>query len=62
MYTIKPAAQLTGVPEASFLRAWERRYGVWVPHRSESGYRLYDEEALAVISTMRRLIGDGWTP
>lgn len=61
MYTIKRAAQLTGVPEAS-LRAWERRYGVIVPHRSESGYRLYDREALAVISTMRRLVADGWAP
>ncbi len=61
MYTIKRAAELTGVPESS-LRAWERRYGVPVPQRSESGYRLYDREALAVISTMRRLVDDGWSP
>ncbi len=61
MYTIKRAAQLTGVPETS-LRAWERRYGVPVPQRSESGYRLYDREALSVISTMRRLVDDGWSP
>ena len=59
MYTIKQAARLTGVSEAS-LRAWERRYGVVVPMRNESGYRLYDEAALASISTMRRLIDDGW--
>lgn len=61
MYTIKRAAQLTGVPEAT-LRAWERRYGVWVPQRSDSGYRLYDLDAIAVISTMRRLVVDGWSP
>ena len=61
MYTIKRAAQLTGVPETS-LRTWERRYGVFVPHRSDSGYRLYDHEALAVISTMHRLVTDGWAP
>lgn len=61
MYTIKRAAQLTGVPETS-LRAWERRYGVPVPQRSESGYRLYDREALSIISTMRRLVDDGWSP
>lgn len=61
MYTIKRAARLTGVPETS-LRTWERRYGVFVPHRSESGYRLYDQEALAVISTMRRLVDEGWAP
>ena len=61
MYTIKQASRLTGVSEAS-LRAWERRYGVVVPHRNESGYRLYDEEALAAVSTMRRLVDDGWSP
>ncbi len=61
MYTIKLAAQLTGVPETS-LRAWERRYGVFAPHRNESGYRLYDQEALTVVSIMRRLVDDGWTP
>ena len=61
MYTIKQASRLTGVPEAS-LRGWERRYGVVVPHRNESGYRLYDEEALSAVSTMRRLVDDGWSP
>ena len=61
MYTIKQASRLTGVSEAS-LRAWERRYGVVVPQRNESGYRLYDEEALAAVSTMRRLVEDGWSP
>jgi methanogenic corrinoid protein MtbC1 len=61
MYTIKQASRLTGIPEAS-LRSWERRYGVVVPHRNESGYRVYDEEALAAVSTMRRLVDDGWSP
>src|SRR5215210_1151764 len=60
MYTITQAARLTGVSVAS-LRAWERRYGVVVPMRNESGYRLYDEAALAAISTMRRLVDDGWS-
>ena len=60
MYTIKQASRLTGVSEAS-LRGWERRYGVVVPHRNESGYRLYDGEALAAVSTMRRLVDDGWS-
>ena len=61
MYTIKQASRLTGVSEAS-LRAWERRYGVVVPHRNESGYRLYDEQALSAVSTMRRLVDTGWSP
>lgn len=61
MFTIKQAAQRTGVPEAS-LRAWERRYGVVTPRRSESGYRMYDDQALATISDMRRLVDEGWSP
>jgi MerR family transcriptional regulator, light-induced transcriptional regulator len=61
MYTIKQAARLTGVPESS-LRAWERRYGVVTPHRNDAGYRVYDEAALAAVSSMRRLVGDGWSP
>src|SRR3954447_4054643 len=61
MYTIKQASRLTGVSETS-LRAWERRYGVVVPGRTESGYRIYDENALAAVSAMRRLVAAGWTP
>lgn len=61
MFTIKQASARTGVPVAS-LRAWERRYGVVAPRRTESGYRLYDEQAIAAISAMRRLVDQGWTP
>ncbi|HEY0774158.1 MAG TPA: MerR family transcriptional regulator [Nocardioidaceae bacterium] len=61
MFTIKQAAQRTGVSEAS-LRAWERRYGVVTPRRTESGYRMYDEQALATVSAMRRLVEEGWSP
>jgi DNA-binding transcriptional MerR regulator/methylmalonyl-CoA mutase cobalamin-binding subunit len=61
MYTIKQAARLSGVGEAS-LRAWERRYGVVVPQRNDSGYRVYSQEDLAAISSMRRLVDDGWSP
>jgi MerR family transcriptional regulator, light-induced transcriptional regulator len=61
MFTIKQAAQRTGVSEAS-LRAWERRYGVVAPRRTESGYRMYDEQALATVSAMRRLVEEGWSP
>jgi DNA-binding transcriptional MerR regulator/methanogenic corrinoid protein MtbC1 len=61
MYTIKQASRLTGVPVPS-LRAWERRYGVVVPRRTDSGYRIYDEEALRAVSDMRRLVAEGWAP
>src|SRR3954447_14562368 len=59
MYTIKQAARLTGVSESS-LRAWERRYGVVAPRRSETGYRLYDPASLETVLRMRRLVAAGW--
>jgi methanogenic corrinoid protein MtbC1 len=39
-----------------------RRYGVVVPRPNDSGYRVYDEEALAAVATMHRLVSDGWSP
>ncbi len=47
---------------AALLRAWERRYGVVAPTRTASGYRLYDEGAIARLRTMRRLVDAGWAP
>ncbi len=61
MLTIKAAAEQTAVPVAT-LRAWERRYGIANPVRTDAGYRLYDDRALAEIRTMRTLLEDGWAP
>lgn len=60
MYTIKHAAQRVGITTAT-LRAWERRYGVVAPHRSESGYRLYGEHDVAVLHSMKQLVDQGWS-
>ncbi len=60
MYTIKAAASRAGVSVAA-LRAWERRYGVVQPVRTSSGYRLYDDEAIARLRAMRALIRNGWS-
>ncbi|TAL07433.1 MAG: MerR family transcriptional regulator [Chloroflexota bacterium] len=59
MYTIKQAAALSGVG-VSLLRAWERRYGVVTPARSPGGYRLYDDDAIARLRSMRQLVDGGW--
>ncbi|MFE4001781.1 MerR family transcriptional regulator [Nocardioides sp. YIM B13467] len=59
MYTIKHAAQRVGITTAT-LRAWERRYGVIAPHRSESGYRLYGDHDVAVLRSMKQLVDQGW--
>ena len=58
MYTIKQAAIRSGV-SVPLLRAWERRYGIVLPARTATGYRLYDDAALARLRTMRRLVDEG---
>ncbi|KGN39677.1 MerR family transcriptional regulator [Knoellia aerolata] len=60
MYTIKRAAELTGIGLAT-LRAWERRYGVVSPSRTESRYRLYSDNDVRALSIMASLVDDGWT-
>lgn len=59
MYTIKQAAARSGVG-VSLLRAWERRYGVVAPIRTPGGYRLYDDEAITRLRSMRQLVDGGW--
>ncbi len=61
MYTIKQAASRSGVP-VDTIRAWERRYGVVAPPRTESGYRLYDDDAIRYLDAMRRLVASGMQP
>lgn len=60
MYTIKQAALRSGV-NVSLLRAWERRYGIVAPSRTDSGYRLYDDDAIARLRAMRMLVDAGWS-
>jgi DNA-binding transcriptional MerR regulator/methylmalonyl-CoA mutase cobalamin-binding subunit len=60
MYTIKEASARSGVG-IPLLRAWERRYGVVVPTRTASGYRLYDDGAIDRLRAMRHLIATGWS-
>jgi len=61
MYNIKEAAARAGVT-VPVLRAWERRYGIVRPARTPSGYRQFDDDTIARIRTMRRLVDAGWPP
>lgn len=61
MYTIKQAAMRSGV-NVALLRAWERRYGIVTPVRTDAGYRLYDDEAIGRLRAMRSLVDGGWSP
>ncbi|MBC8068928.1 MAG: cobalamin B12-binding domain-containing protein [Deltaproteobacteria bacterium] len=52
---------MTGVAAAT-LRAWERRYGVPVPSRTDSSYRVYSEADVEMIRKLRRLCDEGMAP
>lgn len=60
VYTVKQVAIMTGLP-ATTLRAWERRYGVVHPHRTESHYRMFSEAEVARLRAMVQLIEAGAT-
>ncbi len=53
LFPIREVSRLTGV-NAVTLRAWERRYGLIQPTRTDSGHRLYSP---ADIDDIRRILG-----
>ncbi len=57
-FRIAAVSELTGVPEPT-LRAWERRYGVPRPERTNSGYRYYGPLEVQQIRDMHRLCASG---
>ena len=54
-------ARRAGIPAAT-LRAWERRYGIVDPQRTEAGYRLYSPEDERRLRAMVGLIERGLAP
>lgn len=60
-YRIQTVSEMTGVPAAT-LRAWERRYGIPSPERTESSYRLYSDRDVELIQKLRSLCEDGMAP
>lgn len=60
-YRIRAVSQMTGVPAAT-LRAWERRYGLPIPHRSASAYRLYTERDVEQVRNMSAQVARGVPP
>jgi DNA-binding transcriptional MerR regulator len=53
LYAIREVSRLTGVTAVT-LRAWERRHGLIVPLRTESGHRLY---SMSDIERIRQILG-----
>ncbi len=60
-YRIQVVAEKTGVPAAT-LRAWERRYGIPVPARTESSYRLYSDRDIELVRLLNQHIAAGMAP
>jgi methanogenic corrinoid protein MtbC1 len=52
VYNIKAVSRLIGLLPVT-LRAWERRYGVPVPHRGNQGYRLYSDYEVRVLKWLK---------
>lgn len=57
---IGEVSRRTGVTVET-LRAWERRYGVLDPDRTEGGHRLYGDRDVGRVEAMQRLLDDGWS-
>jgi len=57
-HPMRVVIQRTGL-SADVLRAWERRYGVVAPDRSEGGQRLYSDDDVERLSLLRRATAAG---
>ncbi len=58
IYNTKAVVLETGIPADTF-RAWERRYGIPQPQRTDGGHRLYSERDIAIIRWLRDRTAEG---
>lgn len=57
-YSIGDVAERCGINPVT-LRAWQRRYGLLKPQRTEGGHRLFDEDDIERIEEIKRWIESG---
>jgi MerR family transcriptional regulator, light-induced transcriptional regulator len=57
-YTIKTVSIQTGIRPIT-LRAWERRYSLLAPFRSDNRYRLYSERDIAILHWIKNRLDGG---
>ncbi len=57
---IGEVSRRTGVAVPT-LRAWERRYGLLTPQRTDGGHRLYSDDDVGRVRAMQRLLDQGWS-
>ncbi|MDF1764505.1 MAG: MerR family transcriptional regulator [Oleibacter sp.] len=58
-YPIREFSRLSGINPVT-LRAWERRYGIIVPNRTEQGHRYYSEEHLEKVRNIVYWLDQGY--
>ena len=59
-HPIRVVAQRTGLTAAT-IRAWERRYSAVIPGRSAGGQRVYSDQDVKRLTTLRALTDGGRT-
>lgn len=57
-YAIKAVCAQTGIRSAT-LRAWERRYNLLNPHRTDGNYRLYSDRDVAILRWLKSRVDAG---
>ncbi|UUM33105.1 MerR family transcriptional regulator [Vibrio japonicus] len=58
LYAIREVSEITGVKPVT-LRAWQRRYNLIKPQRTEKGHRLYREEDITRIEEIQSWLSKG---
>jgi DNA-binding transcriptional MerR regulator len=59
-YNLKAVLSETGL-KADTLRAWERRYGIPTPQRTEGGHRLYSRADIEILQWLNEHLAQGMT-
>jgi DNA-binding transcriptional MerR regulator len=57
-FNIQVVSDICGISDHT-LRAWERRYGVVDPERSDGGQRLYSQQDLDKLQLLSYLVSQG---
>lgn len=60
IYNLKAVVQETGL-KPDTLRAWERRYGLPTPERTQSGHRLYSQRDIEIVKWLMARQDEGLT-
>lgn len=58
-YQIKMVSDMLGIPKNTLI-AWERRYAIVNPTRTDGGYRVYSDRDLSVLRRVQSLLDQGY--